>query len=76
MFAPKGDVTLRTLTDVVGTVVAGDEVIAESSANVNYVRNSYMTAVPEPSTVGLGLLAIIGVAAVCMRARFGGRISG
>jgi hypothetical protein len=76
VFAPKGDVTLRVLTDVVGTVVAGDEVIAESSANVSYVRNSYLTAVPEPPTLGLGLLAIIGVAAVCMRARFGGRISG
>ena len=56
VFAPHGEVTLETLTNVVGAVVAGDEVIAESAANVAYVRNSYLTAIPEPSTIAFGML--------------------
>jgi hypothetical protein len=76
VFAPKGDVTLQTLTDVIGTVVAGDEVIAGGSANVSYVRNNYLTAIPEPSTFGLGFLAVFGVIAVCIRSRFRGKIVG
>jgi hypothetical protein len=59
VFAPKGDVTLRTLTDVVGAVVAGDEVIAESAANVSYVRNNYLASIPEPSAVVLVLVGIV-----------------
>jgi hypothetical protein len=61
VFAPKGDVTLRTLTDVVGAIIAGDEVIAESSANVSYVRNNYLAAIPEPSTVVLVFVVVIAV---------------
>jgi cytoskeletal protein CcmA (bactofilin family) len=63
VFAPKGIITLDAITDVVGAVVASDEVIAESSANVSYVRNSYLTTVPEPSVFALGVL---GLAAVCV----------
>jgi hypothetical protein len=59
VFAPKGDVTLRTLTDVVGTVVAGDEVIAESAANISYVRNNYLATIPEPSAIVLALVAVV-----------------
>jgi hypothetical protein len=76
VFAPKGDVTLRSLTDVVGAVVAGDEVIAESSADVTYVRNNYLTAIPEPPTVALGLLGLLAVLAICIRSRYSGTIAG
>ncbi len=48
VFAAKGIATLESLTDVIGSVVAADEVIAESAADVTYVRNNYLTAVPEP----------------------------
>jgi predicted acyltransferase (DUF342 family) len=75
VFAPKGDVTLRSLTDVIGTVVAGDQVIAESSADVSYVRNNYLTAVPEPSTIALGIVSLLGVSAVCIRSRRRGTIA-
>jgi hypothetical protein len=75
VFAPKGDVTIRSLTDVIGAVVAGDEVIAESSADVTYVRNNYLTAVPEPSAFVLGLSAFLSVFAVCIRTRRRGTIS-
>lgn len=61
VFAPKGDITLRTLTDVVGTVVAGDEVIAESAANVSYVRNNYLAAIPEPSAIVMALVGIMAI---------------
>jgi adhesin HecA-like repeat protein len=63
VFAPYGEVTLDTLTNVIGSVVAGEQVIAESSANVSYVRNNYLTAVPEPSALAL---TAIGFAAVCI----------
>ena len=69
VFAPKGDVTVRSLTDVIGTVVAGDQVIAEGSADVTYVRNNYLTAIPEPSTIALGLLGVVSALAICIRSR-------
>ena len=75
VFAPKGDVTLRSLTDVVGAVVAGDEVIAESAANVSYVRNIYLTAIPEPSAALLACVAVFGIVANCIRLRRTGTIA-
>ncbi len=63
VFAAKGIATLESLTEVIGSVVAADEVIAEGSADVTYVRNNYLTAVPEPSALALGVL---GLAAVCV----------
>ena len=57
--AAKGDVTLRSLTDVVGAVVAGDEVIAESAANVSYVGNNYLASIPEPSALVLVLVIVV-----------------
>jgi predicted acyltransferase (DUF342 family) len=69
VFAPKGDVTLRSLTDVVGAVVAGDQVIAESSADVSYVRNNYLTTIPEPSAILLASIGIIALGGKLIRRR-------
>ncbi|HEU4985010.1 MAG TPA: hypothetical protein VFT58_05170, partial [Nitrososphaera sp.] len=47
--------------------VAGDEVIAEGSADVMYVRNDYLTAIPEPSANILALVAVVAVASTLER---------
>jgi predicted acyltransferase (DUF342 family) len=75
VFAAKGIATLESLTEVIGSVVAADEVIAESSADVTYVRNNYLTTVPEPTALVLSFLAA-GALAVCVALRGRRRIAG
>jgi cytoskeletal protein CcmA (bactofilin family) len=57
LYAPSGDVSLDSLTDLWGAAVAGHDAIFGGGADVQYVSSSHLPmAVPEPA--GISLLAI------------------
>jgi hypothetical protein len=56
LYAPFGDVTTDTLSNVTGSVLAGRHANIGGSTDVNYVGSSYL-GVPEPGCVTVILLA-------------------
>jgi cytoskeletal protein CcmA (bactofilin family) len=54
LYAPAGDVTLDSLTDLWGQVIAGHDAIFGGGADVQFVASAHLpTAVPEPATIAL-----------------------
>jgi len=68
LYAPAGDVTLDSLTDLWGQVIAGHDAIFGGGADVQFVASAHLpTAVPEPATIALFAMGMALVIAV----RFG-----
>jgi cytoskeletal protein CcmA (bactofilin family) len=64
LYAPAGDVTLDSLTDLWGQVIAGHDAIFGGGADVQFVPSAHLpTAVAEPETIyllALGMALVVG----------------